>query len=578
MNAASFAAENPSLVWGMALKSWVNCAPIGERSARKEAERRIKACYASKRSDCIELDLSGLGLTSIDGLSFPPYIHTLRLNNNEIASIAGVHFQRIKFIYLNHNKIASIDGAQFQEVEWLYLDQNQITFIENVRFQGVIGLYLSHNQITSIDGVDFRGVKELYLDHNQISSIADVDFQGIERLRIRHNPITHLPSSLAALADDSIINTEHCHLNLRETIAFQDVINARRIARQPHPHWLNTIYEEYLENASSLEGTIAQYLQIAHQMSLHLDKMFFTETLAADLNALFSNEEKETLNQFLQRLKNTADFKNPRSQGGIVFAVYQMLAAAANSVRLPDQSPSFKVHLVALIHEALETCSDRVAITLNRIELQRRLDTMEMDIQNLIGYRRVQLVYEAVQKIVQLKSLGDAIEPMLYLQNKLKNRLKLPIVTEGMLYPLMAQITNDELERIAQEIEGATSSFDAQLAILTEKLAPLKMGKNRLVNLGTLSKTNPFSCNIHDLWGKHLQQKYKDEYKQIVSRFSDDDLIDPAKIEEWNHERNKLTIKLTKELLKKSFFENHSSSETVVQKPSEASIEPGRED
>lgn len=539
--------------WEFALSSWVERASAMEWSARKSAERRIKECYAQR--DRYELHLNGLGLTSIEGLIFPQDLQTLDLSNNKITAIEDVQFQGVEKLDLSHNWITSIDAranfqgikilnvsdnritsivyANFQGLEILDFSLNQITSISGIHFQNHEMLDFAYNQLTSIEGSHFQGVKRLFLDHNRIASIAGAVFQEVGLLFLNYNPITHLPIHFANLAMASWIFTQHCRLTQRAVIEFQDAIDERA----GDLRWNYTIYNPSLAETFSIEETLSQYLQIAPHIAHEVCKTFsFTETVACDLSSVFSNEEKELLNQFLQRLKTTADFNNTRTQGGVIFTVYQILKTAC----LFDK---FKGNLFPLICDAFDSCEDRVSITLNRIELQRLLDTTEVDIDLLVGYRRLQLVHEAAKKIIRLKRLADEIEPTLYLQNQLKRRLKLPIATEGMLYPIAAQVTDDELERIANEIEEATSSFEQQLAILTEKLSPIEMRPEKLVNLGTLSKTNPFNFNIQELWESYLRQKNPTAYEELSEE------LENATPAEWSHAVKNLNIKLTRMLL-----------------------------
>lgn len=480
------------------------------------------------------LDLSSNEITSIPGSIFQG-LKELILDHNFITSIAGINFQGVEKLNFSYNEITSIANAHFQGVRVLYLNNNQIDSIDGVSFQGGTRLYLNNNHIASINDSNFQGIKWLNLSHNQITSISGAYFQGVERLYLNYNPLTHLPLSLANLSETARIFTENCHITLRAAIAFQDALDARRFLNQPCPTWHNTNFEEYLFDTSSLEVTIAHYLQIARQMCLDIDLTFFTESLAADLNSLFSEDERELLNEFLHKLTKTADYDNPRMQGGIVFTVYRVLTAA----RLSEK---FKTNFFALIHEALASCGDRVAITLNRIELQRQLDTTEMSIDLIIGYRRLQLVHEAAEKIVNLKKLRDAIEPMLYMQNKLKAILALPITTEGMLYPGMARVSDDELEGIAEEILKATS-LERQLAILSEPLLPIEMKPEQLVNLGTLSSNNPFNFNIQKLWESYLRQKNPAAYEKLSEE------LENATPAEWSQAIKNLNIELTRRIL-----------------------------
>jgi hypothetical protein len=192
------------------------------------------------------------------------------------------------------------------------------------------------------------------------------------------------------------------------------------------------------------------------------------------------------LKQFLIRLKKTNDFKHPLTCQGLVLNVARMLHGACTNA-------TFKEKLFVILEEALATCGDRVADAFNDIYLQWLLDCGSKDFsakklaEVLVGGRRLDILYRFAKEKIKEKGLGDEIEVILYFKVKLKDPLKLPVATEGMLYPAMSGITNEELQTATKLALDQTSSTDQVLEILTSS----------------------------EHWIEKMKQEHSEEFKQI---------------------------------------------------------------
>jgi hypothetical protein len=128
------------------------------------------------------------------------------------------------------------------------------------------------------------------------------------------------------------------------------------------------------------------------------------------------------------------------------------------------------------------------------------------------------------------KRLGDQIESLLYVQNKLKASLGLPIATEGMLYPGMASIDDTELQEIEQNARQAT---EREIDVLTQE--------------AEVDPTNPWSMKIVELWTDYLISRNADAFKEILP--ADDKPYSDFEEGQWIARRNELIQKLTLQAL-----------------------------
>jgi hypothetical protein len=171
------------------------------------------------------------------------------------------------------------------------------------------------------------------------------------------------------------------------------------------------------------------------------------------------------LKVFLNKLRNTQDFKNSATRSNVIALINQILKDACTH-------NLFQEKLFLLLHDANDTCHDRTAITFGRIELEWRFlcDPNNADAKSLakliIGYERLELLNGIADRKIAEKRLGDAIETKLFYQTRLKEALELPISTSDMLYGRMSGITDEELADATFEIFEKTGSIDAQVRIL----------------------------------------------------------------------------------------------------------------
>src|SRR5690606_28554498 len=169
-------------------------------------------------------------------------------------------------------------------------------------------------------------------------------------------------------------------------------------------------------------------------------------------NSLFAldPEVKQVLSSYLRRLRNTQDYRaGDFARQNVILRVERML-------QLANTNPAFRNEMLAVIHEGLGTCGDRVTLIFNEIEILWQLNQENLpppEFRNLaIGAERCRRLQLHAEQKAQELSLGDPIEAILYYQVHLKNDLQLPISTQTMLYPGVSGVTQAMLAAAKDEI------------------------------------------------------------------------------------------------------------------------------
>jgi hypothetical protein len=202
-------------------------------------------------------------------------------------------------------------------------------------------------------------------------------------------------------------------------------------------------------------------------------------------------QERNNLITLLNRLQNTKDFTNLLARPQMVLRVLQMLGGMCTHQEFREKS-------MAIITEALLRCGDRVALSFGQIEVQWRFhcDPGAADSTKfanlLIGAERQKLLRAFADRIIKVKDLGDDVEVYLYLEVRLKDALKLPVSTEGMLYPGMAGISDKDLLDAQNYALGETSTQEQVARILASS----------------------------ELWQNRIKQEYRKDFDEVLEACS----------------------------------------------------------
>jgi Leucine-rich repeat (LRR) protein len=497
-----------------------------------------------KLSQLKVLDLSGNQLQSVPiELGNLVQLERLHISGNQLQSVPVElgNLSLLQELDLSANQLQSIPAelGKLTLLQELYLYNNQLQSlpVELGNLSQLIALNLSGNQLQSlpVELGNLSRLERLLLFVNQLQSVP-VELGTLSRLTVLNlarnqlqsvpaelgnlsllrelnlssNQLQSLPVELVHFSSFCQVNLEHNFLlSMRAIQTFHIAISARR---STHPN----------------QGPIVRFSNQAHvstgtSNTLQQALTFWIRASGAEVDlssyqSLIAHDQSDMLMVFLDKLRQTQDFKNIASQFGVVKLVNQMLkSACTNEV--------FQEKMFLLLHDANDTCHDRTAITLGRMELEwhficnlRDVDAVSLA-KLIIGYRRLELLNEISDKKIAEKGLGDAIETKLYYQTRLKDALGLPISTGDMLYEAMSGITTEELEDAALEILSVTSSNEDRTRILLESERGSEAWKNLIEkeHSEAFSEISEFYLGkMNDLDYDLPQEKYMNQMNAIV--------------------------------------------------------------
>jgi Leucine-rich repeat (LRR) protein len=352
------------------------------------------------------------------------------------------HLTQLKNLALMGNRLLSLppEIGKLEQLEDLGVSDNLIEALppEFCNLSKLKILTVDRNRLRGIPGAlaNLSSRCTIFAFQNHFSQEAIVAFQRQVEQQRAINP------ALGPILQCSIF--DHDYTQTYENTTIEEAID----------FWLNQFRINFAKDSVSCKALEGMYTCEDPKTDLRL------QSFLQKLDPI----EQGKLKQYLISLKRTEDFKHPLACQGLILNTVRMLDGACTN-------EAFRKMVMHYIGNALGTCGDRAADTYDDIHLLWLLycNSKEMSINKLasllIGRKRLGIVFDFAEKKIKEKSLPDPISTHLYCKTKLKDKLDLPVATEGMLYPKTAGITDEELVE-AEELARKQTSPEHLFGIL----------------------------------------------------------------------------------------------------------------
>lgn len=235
---------------------------------------------------------------------------------------------------------------------------------------------------------------------------------------------------------------------------------------------------------------------------------------------LQGHDNAHSFAQFLVRLRETSDYKRARSQPNFQQRIGRLLAQLEQA-----DNAALRELCFAQAAEAVETCGDRVALSLLHMEtacatyqaeVKVRNGGYDNQLQDLVdlakGMYRLQQLEEISRAKVKTLNFVDEIEVYLGYLVHFSKEFNLPVQMETMLYPRCSQITEADVIAARNTLTGHEETFLANWA-------PMDMMMKKLDADGFSAMTIKIKTSIEKAKGAlytqlaELDEKAED-YKQ----------------------------------------------------------------
>ena len=153
------------------------------------------------------LNLSGKGITDLNGLNVFKNLKKLSLANNKIQDLSKIStLTNLEELVLNNNSIKNLKGVEsLTKLSKLILNNNQITDVSSIeKLTKLSVVNLNNNQLTNLGALkSLSSLKEIYADNNNIKSTPA--FNSVNKLSMKNNKVN--------------LNTTNGEVNVTELLA-----------------------------------------------------------------------------------------------------------------------------------------------------------------------------------------------------------------------------------------------------------------------------------------------------------------------------------------------------------------------
>ncbi|MCB1107030.1 MAG: hypothetical protein KDK76_02920 [Chlamydiia bacterium] len=209
----------------------------------------------------------------------------------------------------------------------------------------------------------------------------------------------------------------------------------------------------YVFDLSRGRASINDLLATIERISGQVAKKSFINDLSC--------KEKNSLRDWFARLEICRDFE--RNRQGFCKQIVRFLNQA-------DDDPNFRKEFLGVVDGAAESCGDRVALSIIHIGIRWKLTQIDhSDLPALAEFlKKGVYAIDLLEKIARQNhgAEGDEIENYLAYPVKLKERLKLPIIIDFMIYG--SDATESNIDDACKTVNDAINNPDTFHAFLIE--------------------------------------------------------------------------------------------------------------
>ena len=367
-------------------------------------------------------------------------LQSLTLDKNKLEALPTSigNLIALKYLGASNNKLETLPESlsNLIALEKLDLSENKLTTLpENLgNLIALENLDVPYNKLTRLPENlgNLTALKRLVANANTLTRLPESigRLMALETLSIEHNrTLTGIPNELLNLSRRCYVELSGCGLS-------QTVLDAIQIAVGAEGYHGPRITHSILEQRRRMEMSLSESLQ-------DLSKITGRALTLKDLPNLPNSNE---LKIWLGRLCEISDYKTGADKKkGLANNVQDYLQKA-------NEDPEFREVFYSVIQGASETCGDRVALSLMHLGIAHDLSRVDIkDTQKLAkflirGIFVMRLLEDVSRTKVASLRFVDEIEVFLGYPVMLKERLKLPINVDQMLYARCSNITSQDLD------------------------------------------------------------------------------------------------------------------------------------
>ena len=283
-----------------------------EAAVRQLLDHQEKPIFKSELLNIVNLDLSKMRITSLDGIQYFRNLRTLNLSHNNISDLSVLaQLQNLREIDVSYNSISNFEEANLHlladiPLERINLSHNKRSLQDRTSlapsdvsllalFESLERLSIAGNQVSDLEGLEkLVGLRELELQENFITNI---DFLGGLKHLVKLNLSSNYIQSIDAI--DGLITLETLDLQnnfLVDVSALKSLVRLKELELAGNPIEDLGVLKNFKKLQSlDLSGICMADISILQEMD-QLRNLTLRNTCVRDLEAIKHLDELEYLN------------------------------------------------------------------------------------------------------------------------------------------------------------------------------------------------------------------------------------------------------------------------------------------
>ena len=200
------------------------------------------------------LDLSGLGIGDLTGISHFTALERLNVNNNRLTSLDVSKNTRLTSLYCATNALGHLDVTGCPELVDLNCERNRLTELNLACNPKLVQLYCRHNSLTQLDVS--RNLELVFIEtfDNSLTSFDCSMLKKLEFLHIDYNKLTTLNMSGNPALKDSGFVAANNHLDTLVLPNIPDFTVDAEVFYEQNPRTGYDTVEWYLDSSFTRTG------------------------------------------------------------------------------------------------------------------------------------------------------------------------------------------------------------------------------------------------------------------------------------------------------------------------------------
>lgn len=141
------------------------------------------------------LDVSSLGIKSLNGVEYFTALRELRCNGNELTSLNISKNVALEFLYCFDNRLKSLDISLNSALVFLKCNNNQLTSLNVGKNASLEAIFCEGNQLTSFNVSECPALRSLWCSDNNLTSLDIGTNVALEDLQCFNNRLSAMDVS-----------------------------------------------------------------------------------------------------------------------------------------------------------------------------------------------------------------------------------------------------------------------------------------------------------------------------------------------------------------------------------------------